>query len=777
MPHARSEPELRSPRVSLRIGASPEAAWENVVRDWFERIATGALQDNKPAVVVTASRSQAYFFRSRLLADGKSLLGVKFLSPPQLRKLLLQGRDLHVPLREHLRLVLAVTAEEFASKSTDEETVLVAKSIARDADRFLRALDELRAAGWTLDEIESAALREIAARFEERVHECGFTFVHDADRAVLAQAQPLFSNLLLFGFDAAHWPLWPLLHAATLSADEASVVLNDPRDEARDLDETWIGTWEETFGPADVISDTNGRSTGSLVEPLPVSASNIHFVIGRDTTQQARAIVALAAKFLADQHCERLGIFFSGPGALPRLVATFLESAGIAHNDGIAHLMPSAFDDDAWRGWLELQQAPRLRPLFRFLRAIEGRLFDGLSVLQIEETLRRAYNNILIDDIELLRDYCANGSDLRHGNAVGRELEKIQVLPENASLTEFLAHTRTMFSKLRWREHWNEVERLSRNWSDRLPTKFSKSSYLRWLRELLGAPTMERDDLGAHPYARVHLLAYTNAQYQPWSHLIFAGLNDEAWPTLDDEVAFIRDERTDELNRPNKTLNRRAAKRGRQGEGHWSVREGITLLLGRNEQRQIHRRQLFNLVESVRAGIAASASLYSEATPSRIANPSEFFSWLYFNTHGRGVSQQTLHALEEQTRSWLKDWSPVDGQKVDSISVGRTRYAFDARRHLHAAGQYEFGLRSSPDQKISMRVTQWEQALRWPAIVWIEIFLGVEADDDNGDAWAVATGQWVHRWLAHPIRGEERKFVDVSRADEIRSRIEKEARK
>src|SRR5881409_3573441 len=498
MPHARSEPEAQSRRVSLHIRASPEAAWENVVRRWFERTATRALRDQKPAAVVTASRTQAYFFRSRLLHEGKSLLAVKFLSPPQLRELLLRGRNPHVPLREHLRLILAVTAEEFANKNTDDETVFVAKSIARDADRFLRALDELRAAGWTLDEIDSLALREIAAPFEERVNECGFTFVHDADRAAIAHAHPLFSNLLLFGFDAAHWPLWPLLHAATLSADEATVVLNDPRDEARDLDETWIGTWEETFGPAEVIPATNGKSTGSSVESLPVSASNVHFVIGRDTTQQARAIVALAAKFLADRHCERLGILFSGPGALPRLVATFLELAGIAHNDGIAHLAPSAFDDDAWRTWLELQQMPRLKPLFRFLRATEERIFDELSVLQIEETLRCAYNNILIDDIELLRDYCANGSDLRHGNAVARELEKIEILPENASLNEFLVHTRTMLSKLRWREHWNEVERLSRNWSDRLATKFSKSFYLRWLRELLGAPTVERDDLGAH---------------------------------------------------------------------------------------------------------------------------------------------------------------------------------------------------------------------------------------------------------------------------------------
>src|SRR5947207_1079298 len=480
MSHARSEPEVHSRRVSLHIGASPEAAWKNVVRHWLERIGTRILQAKKPAAVVTASRSQAYFFRSRLIREGKSLVAVKFLSPPQLRELLRRHCDLQVPLREHLRLLLAVTAEQFTSKSSGDETLPVAKSIARDPDRFLHAIDQLRAAGWTFDEIDSPALREIATRFEEQVRECGFTFGYDADRVVLVDArkfQPLFSNLLVFGFDAAHWPLWPLLHAATLSAGETSVVLSNPRDAACDLDETWIGTWEETFGPAEVIPLTNGRATASVTETLTVPASNVHFVIGRDTTQQARAIVALAAKFLADPRCERLGILFSGPGALARLVATFLQSARIVHNDGIAHLAPSAFDDDAWRAWLELQQTPRLKPLFRLLRVIEGRIFDELPVLKIEETLRRAYNDMLIDDIELLRDYCANGSDLRHGNAAARELEKIQVLPENATLAEFLSHTRTIFSKLRWREHWNELERLSRNWSDLLPGNFSKSSY------------------------------------------------------------------------------------------------------------------------------------------------------------------------------------------------------------------------------------------------------------------------------------------------------------
>src|SRR5437588_6874265 len=132
MPHARSEPEVHSRRVSLHIGASPEAAWKNVVRHWLERIATRTLQAKKPAAVVTASRSQAYFFRSRLLAEGRSLLAVKFLSAAQLRERLFRGRDLHVPLREHLRLLLGVTAERFESKSSGDETVLIAKSIARD---------------------------------------------------------------------------------------------------------------------------------------------------------------------------------------------------------------------------------------------------------------------------------------------------------------------------------------------------------------------------------------------------------------------------------------------------------------------------------------------------------------------------------------------------------------------------------------------------------------------------------------------------------------------
>ena len=627
-------------------------------------------------------------------------------------------------------------------------------------------------------------MREIAGSFERIVRECGFEFVHEADRKALAAAAespPTFRDLLVAGFNGAHWPTWPLLRAAVTASARATVVLNDPRDEARDLDEVWIGTWEEAFGAAQPIAEAERESVSVLenLRRLPETQSEkaaraehpleqVHFLVGRDTSEQAKAIVALTAKFLHDPACGRIGILFPRAGALARIVARFLGSARIAHNDGLAHLGPSVFDDDAWQAWLELQQSPRLKVLLRFLRATSAKIFKRVSTLEVEDMLRRAYGEVLIDQIDVLREYCSRQDGSERHAALVRGLEKIQFLPGTATLAEFLAPTHKIFSQLGWKQPWSEIDRLSRTWAGRLGESFSKSLYLRWLREVFGAPSLQRDEAGSHPYSRVHLLPYAEAEGQSWSHLIFAGLNEEAWPTLDDESGFVRDQEIDEFNRRNKVLNQRAVQRGRQGEGQWSVRENKTLLIGANERRQIRRRQLSNLMESATHGIGVTANLYSESAASRIANPSELFSRLYMLARGAGVSHQTLHGLEKQTRAWLQDWSPADAQKIDSVSLGRTRYAYDARRQKRAASEYEFALRTPPDRPVSLRVTEWERALRSPAIVWMKVFLGVEADDEESSAWAIATGQWVHDWLAKGAgQSETNEFVAIPEANEI----------
>jgi PD-(D/E)XK nuclease superfamily len=756
-------------RVSLHLANSFDAGWENVLLPWFEKVAPHAFEQTAPVAVITPFRSHAQLLRGKLLTHGISLLGVSFLVPAQLRELLLRDSGLKLPLREHLRLLLATAAEEFAANVDSEQPdSLIARAVARDPDYFLRLFDELGAAGWGVAEVDQPVLAEIATRFNKMCRDCGFAFVYEADRLATTNAAklpPRFSQLLVTGFDGAHWPLWPLLHAAVKSSQEAVAILSDPRDEARDIDETWVGTWEEMFGATEPVPEPHAKAERKTRERDQLD--KVHFLIGADTTEQARAIVALTAKFLCENDCERIGILFPQKGALPRLVASFLGAAQIAHNDAIAHLTPSVFDDDAWRAWLELQENPQLKFLFQFVRAVDARIFDKTSVLRIEEKLRDAYSSILIDNIEILREVCARSE---HNADIARAVEKIQFLPAVATFSEFLRQTKRIFAEFSWKQRWSEVERLSRGWADRVPQSFSKENYLGWLREILTAPSLTRDDCGAHPYSRVHLLPYTEAESQSWSHLIFAGLNEETWPALDEE--FVANVKIEEFNQRNKKFNRRAVKRGRHGEGQWRIVEGKTFQLGPSERYQIRRRQVCNLMESATAGIGVTANLYSESSPSRIANPTDFFSRLYFQTRGRGVSQQTLQALEEQTRMWLGDWSPIDAQKTDSINVGRTRYAYDMRRLERAFGEYEFALRKPPEKPVVLRVTQWESAVKSPAIEWMRLFLGIDPDGENGNAWATATGQWVHRWLADSVRhttGDD--FVELCEVDEIRGRL------
>jgi hypothetical protein len=106
---ARTETKTHANRVSLHIGGSLRGAWETCILPWFEAIAPNAFASELPVAVVIPFTTHAALFREKLLARGISLLGVRFLTPAQLRELLFQKLEMHVPLREHLRLLLATT--------------------------------------------------------------------------------------------------------------------------------------------------------------------------------------------------------------------------------------------------------------------------------------------------------------------------------------------------------------------------------------------------------------------------------------------------------------------------------------------------------------------------------------------------------------------------------------------------------------------------------------------------------------------------------------------
>ena len=791
MVQVKADTRNSSRRVSLYLGGSVEAAWENVLLPWFEMAARASWQQQEPTLVAVPFRSYAYAIKGRLLDRGVSLLGVRFVSPAELRELLAAKCGMRLALREHLRLLLSIVAEKCMELPEDpalrekrmlEADFLAAKSVARAPDHLLRTIDQLGAAGWDFPAVNLPALQGIEARFQRQLSECDFELIHTADRrAVVAghQADPHFANILVTGFNAAHWPLWPLLRGAVASAREATVLLDDPRDEARDLDETWVGTWEEAFGEAKPISPSVNQISDSLFSEAEMQGAalpppNCSFIVGADTTEQADAIASVCVRFLADEKCTRTGVVFAGAGSLSRLVASALSKLGIPHNDGFGHPVPGLFESAEWRTWLKLQRGPRVNSLLRFLSALSNReeLFPALTLQDFERTLRSAYSEVLIDDLTLLQQFCRDSAGERTKD-VAKALQLIQFLPARAIFSEFLQATEKAFSLLGWKQHAMEVASRSRDWVGKLKANFSRNLFLRWLDEIASTFSAGRDSMGDHPYARVQLLSIAQAQGQDWSHLIFAGLNEGSWPPAE-RGEFAREEEIQDFNRSILQLNQRAAKQGRQGEGHTSVRENHSLYLGPTEQRQIALRQFQNLLESAREGVTISASLVQESAPDRRWNPSELFTSLYQKTHRRPLTEVTMRQLQRATAAWLEGGRPEPKTAMSKpADVSQTRLAYDRRRNpAEPSSVYDFALGSPTIGIPILSVSDFEALLKSPALVWLKKYLGVEGAEDDTNPWSAATGKWVHRWLADVAGAESgTKFVRLPDAAEIDNRI------
>jgi len=182
------EPEEPKQSVSLHIGSSFASAWESVLLPWFKEVKLASLKNNEAVAVATPFPSGAAFLRSKLLEHEIPLLGVKFITPPRLRELLLAEDASSLSLREHLRLLLAIAAESVAGRiSADVDLAAIAKSIARSPDNLLRTFDQVSAAGWNFQNIGATAVREIMQEFQRLVRQCEFKLVHEADRDALAE--------------------------------------------------------------------------------------------------------------------------------------------------------------------------------------------------------------------------------------------------------------------------------------------------------------------------------------------------------------------------------------------------------------------------------------------------------------------------------------------------------------------------------------------------------------------------------------------------------------
>jgi len=749
---------VKRPRPVLLAVPSLQEAWDDAIAPWFDQVLPGAWRRELPALVVVPTRGQANDLKARLIAKASSHLGLQFVTPSSLRALL--ARDDATPAAEpqHLRLLLAIAASEMEDRPNESEA-LAAKAVARAPALLLHALGRLETAGWKFEELGLSSFAPVVQRFNELLKKCGFVLPGEADRRRLQQSacgRREFSHMLITGFDGAHWAEWFLLRTAVELAENATIVLEEPRENFSDVDLCWIGSWEEVCGEAQRAPRAITALDDSLFSEMEMrggaeTAKRFDFLIGTNFSEQAEAIARQCVRYLADEKCTRLGVIFPGAGALPRLVASSLERLEIPHNDGLGHIVPGIFESAEWQAWIELQRAPRLNSFLRFLNALPNPavVSPKISRQVFEKMLRESYKEALLDDLELLREFCATRVDDKSQSAA-EALRALSFLSPRATLAQFLEQTHDALARLGWKQHALELANVARDWSQPLDPKFSRAFFLRWLEETAATSDAARTAAGDHPYARVQLLTVARAQNQEWSHLILAGWNEGAWPPPAG-AEFARAEEIRAFNRSVQQLNKRAERQGSQGEGHTSVRENHSLYLGPGEQRAIALRQFDALLESASEGVTLTASLMQEDAPERLWNPSECFTELYLKTRRGPLTQTTLKNLQRATALLPKP-------ATVATDAQQTLVAFNTRRDSSKpAGEYDFALRPNESYRPvpTLSVSDLQGMVSSPAIIWMKRYLGVEAPEDAANPWAATTGKWVHHWLANIIEASD----------------------
>jgi hypothetical protein len=766
---------VKRSRPLLFVVPSLQEGWEDVIAPWFDQVLPGAWQRELPSLVVVPTRGQANDIKARLIAKGWSHLGLQFVTPSSLRALIERNDSTSTAEPELLRLLLAIAANEIEGRPNEFEA-LAAKAVARAPGLLLRTLDRLETAGWKFEELGLPSFVPVVQRFNALLNKCDFVLRGESERRRLQQhtrGRREFAHVLISGFDGAHWVDWFVLRTAVELAKSATIVLEEPHENFSDVDLCWIGSWEEVCGEAQRVSKATASTAlgDSLFTEIEMrggakAAKRFDFLIGTNFSEQAEAITRQCIRYLADEKCMRLGVIFPDSGALARLVASSLERLEIPHNDGLGHIVPGIFESAEWQAWIGLQRSPRLDSFLRFLNALPDPTVVSSKVSRqvFEKVLHESYKELLLDDLELLRESCAACVDDKC-QAAAEALRGLPFLPARATFAHFLKQTHIALAHLGWKQHRLELANIADDGSQRLDVDFSRALFLRWLEETAATSDAERSAAGNHPFARVQLLTVARAQNQEWSHLILAGCNEGAWPPPPG-AEFARTEEIHAFNHSVQQLNQRAARQGSQGEGHTIVRENHSLYLGPSEQRAIALRQFNSLLESANEGVTLTASLVQEDAPERFWNPSECFTELYFKTRGDPLTQTTLKNLQRAT-------ALVPRPAGVATNVQQTLIAFNARRDsTKSAGEYDFALRPNRAYRPvpTLSVSDIERMVSSPAIIWMKRYLGVEAPEDAANPWAARTGKWVHHWLANVIEKREGQifsaFPNLTKIDE-----------
>jgi len=757
-------------------------AWEPVVAPWFRERAELGWKSAQPGVALIPSQAAAAFLKAKLVEAGIPVFNTAFMTPGVLRSHLMKKFSIDGTLakREDLRLLLSAAAENVRPANP------VAQSVAADPGGIQEAWDAVQGAGLDYKSLQGKTIRTIAGRLEEMLEEAGLWSREQTNWElgnISRMEKPVLGALLVWGFGAKHWPLYPLIKAGVMAAEEAHVCLIPGR--INMSEQAWLGSWEEQFGAVDSQGDYGPQEDGPFAglagnfesgAPGEERSSKATFRLGANCLEEAKIVIAQTLEYLSNPDCDRLGIALPPRSVLAREVAAGLTARDIPHHDTLGHYGAQKEKQALLNAWTGFQKEPRLAKFNTFLELLsQQRLKSRSSVEKAQKSLQKAFDLALVDDLAVI-GACLD--EIESGGPGITFLKQWPRLPEVASFSEFWQKTQKYLEDLEWKkERKEDADDLNKNAEllcKALKSPFARLHFLDWLEERLHTPGRIRPQNGRHQLAIVQLLNYKDVGAQTFSHLILAGLNRGRWPQETEESAFLPETQW-------QSLNRKALRRGSQGEGHVCVVDGRGLLPGPADHRAAAQSELQEWLESTKTALAVTASMVSEDDFRQPAQLSDFYLKLYYADRGLLLGQTARNSLHEATRRWFKDWSEEAAKDFEGAE--QMLRAYKARRDPNQPfGEYEYSFRDKPSGGLRLSSKTWETAMKRPASVWMESILRVRKtkSTDRPVAMPLVIGNWVHDWLRlqteggfHPRGREDRWLKGVrSRAEGLRNHIQ-----
>jgi hypothetical protein len=741
-----------------------EPVWEQAVAPWFAATAGICQRTALPAVVVVPTKPYADFLKARVLAAGQSTLGVHFMMHSDLWAYLQAALPTatRAATREDMHLLLAAAADEFSDLAS-------AQSVACDPAPLRHAVDQILAAGWDLADLQLPALGGMFERFREYLTAAGLSLAPTVDHEIARAAEksaPLFASLIVIGFDGSHWPLRTLLQAAVSTAEQATLCLFAPRLTADDLDQVWVNSWENDYGEARIL-DGPPQPFEPIADAMETGAEvgdkGTRLIVGDTLQDQARGIVAEVQHALADGGDGRIGVMFAERGALHRAVAADLDALEISCNDTIGFNRPEI--DRAWSAWLDLQARATAGALLALVRAAPAvasgiPIPDDVTVQDaVERGLQRAYNEVMTDDLHVL------------AAARGWDLTRLAWLPESATFAQFVDGTLAALETLpdlggseRLAFVTERAATVGKAWDRPIP----RALYLRWLTDVTTRRHRDRTAGGKHPFARVQLVTYEDAEWQTWSHLVLAGLNRNSFPPQQVNPPYLTDAIVQELND-------RAVTQGVQGEGHRVVRADLSLVIGSSATLAFCKRRFYNIIGSTTQRISFAATRRHPERAGLPWNPSDLLVRVCAATRGVALTDAHMLLLAGDTARQLEaSQGPPTRAAAVAPTVDDTVRAYGARHDAaQPIGPYDFALDSPPAEAVTLWSTQWEAAVGCPELVWLSAYLGVADPQWTTDEipWGKTVGTWVHRWMRDLLQADGEGLRPIEPVADLHARL------